>query len=245
MLRSTLLEVQVLYWMPLPGRSDETLQRNLTRTYSTSEGLIKLALDLEHKYAFLTHAPHFVFRSLFLAACTIVSYLRSPPFRPPSLDTTEEIDLVVQNVIKALKTCSVQAEDLPIRATNVMQGYWSVRDRLPPWDICQLRTAKFRHRLGASIMFECLSRWKRDIQRTRDASHAGGLPDANSGKLPFPSSQVWCLLLIVIYIDRLHQQAMLLSLSGRTWTWACLILCCRGLTGLRSWTTLSGTLLHA
>lgn len=186
MLRSTLLEVQVLYWMPLPGRSDEAMQRNLVRTYSTAEGLIKLALDLERKSGFLSHAPHYVFRSLLLAACTIISYVRSP-FWSSSLAPVGGEDLVVQNGVLALKTCSVQADDLPIRGSNVMEAYWSVKDRLPPWDTCQLRAANFKHRLGASIVYDCLGRWKKDLEQTRalvgDPTPAGGPSESYSSKL--------------------------------------------------------------
>jgi transcriptional regulatory protein LEU3 len=190
MLRSTLLEVQVLYWLPLPGRTDEALQMNLMRTYSTSEGLIKLGQDLERKSGFLSHAPHYVFRSMLLAACTIISYLRSP-FPSPRLVPVGQVDAMTQTAIMALKTCSVQADDLPIRGANVMQGYWTVKDRLPPWDICQLGTAKFKHRLGASIVFDCLGRWKKDLEWTRvsaglDATHARRASQSYSGKLSSP-----------------------------------------------------------
>jgi len=173
----------VLYWLPLPGRSHEALQRNLMGTYSTSESLIKLALDLERKSGFLSHAPHYVFRSLLLAACSIISYLRSP-FSGPSLVPVEGIDVVAQNAIMALKSCSVQAEDLPIRGANVMQAYWTVKDRLPPWDIYQMDATKFKHRLGASIVFLCLGRWKKDLERASggDPTHAGGLPEPYTGE---------------------------------------------------------------
>lgn len=189
MLRATLLEIQVLYWMPLPGCSDEALQRNLTSTYSTSEALVKLGLDLEHACGFLSHAPHHVFRSLLLAACTVIQYLRSP-FATSRLVSVGGTDPTVQDAIRALKTCSVQADDLPTRASNMMQGYWNIKARLPPWDISQLRTAKFKHRLGASIVFECFARWKKDLDWTRlsagDSSHAGGLPESHSGRPPPP-----------------------------------------------------------
>lgn len=186
MLRTTLLEVQVLYWMPLPGRSDEALQRNLMRTYSTSEALIKLALDLERKSGFLSHAPHYVFRSILLAACTVVSYMRSP-FRSSTLIPVGGEDLVVQNAILALKTCSVQLDDLPLRGSNVLEAYWSVKDRLPQWDTGQLPTANFKHRLGASIVYDCLGRWKKDLEWTRasagDPPPTGGPSDPYKSKL--------------------------------------------------------------
>jgi acyl-CoA synthetase (AMP-forming)/AMP-acid ligase II len=168
-LRSTLLDVQAMYWMPLPGRSEEALQRNLLRAYRTSESLIRLATDLERTAGFLTHAPHYVFRSLALATCTVILFLRTP-FPNPNLITAREGDLLVHDAMTALRACSVQEDDLCIRAPNLMEAYWSVKDRLPPWDIGQLRTATFTHRLGVSIVYDCLGRWKRDIQSTRAAA---------------------------------------------------------------------------
>jgi hypothetical protein len=103
--------------------------------------------------------------------------------------------VVVQDVISALRACSVQAEDLPTRVANVVKGYWTVRDRLPPWDISQLGTAKFRHRLGASIVFECLGRWKKDLDWTRasagDSAQARGVAASYTGKL-IPAFSVSC-----------------------------------------------------
>lgn len=169
MLRSTLLEVQMLYWMPLSRHSDEALQRNLVRTFGTCEGLIKLALDLERKSRFLSHAPHHVFRSLLLAACSIISYLRSP-FPGYGLVPPGAADTIVRDAILSLKTCSVQPDDLPMRGANIMEAYWSVRDRLPPQDTSQLHTANFKHRLGPSIVYDCLGRWKKDLEWTRTSA---------------------------------------------------------------------------
>lgn len=199
MLRSTLLEVQVLYWMPLPGRSDEALQRLLMRTYNTSDGLIKLALDLDRKSGFLSHAPHYAFRSLLLAACTIISYVRSP-FRSSSLVPVGGEDLVVQNAIFALKSCSVQADDLPIRGSNVMEAYWSVKDRLPPWDTSQLRTVNFKHRLGASIVYDCLGRWKKDLEWTR--ASAGDPPPTGAPSEPYSSRSPLKMLCYCVFNGR-------------------------------------------
>jgi hypothetical protein len=242
MLRSTLLEVQVLYWMPLPGRSDEALQRNLMNTYYTCEGLVKLALDLERKSGFLTHAPHYAFRSLLLAGCTITSYLRSP-FRSTNLVPVGGEDLVVQNVILALKTCSVQADDLPIRGSNVMEAYWSVRDRLPPWDTHQLRNANFKHRLGASIVYDCLGRWKKDLEWTRasagDPTPAGGPSESYSSKLSLELNAVVYYFMLTDY----NFQVTLLLLLDKTRISACLILYSGVLTGHRLWTISNGTFL--
>jgi len=187
MLRSTLLEVQILYWMPLHERSDEALQRNLERTFNTCEGLVKLALELERKCRFLSHAPHYILRSLLLATCSIISYLRSP-FPTPSSITVGGADKVVHEAISALKACSVQPEDLPIRGLNLMEAYWSIKDRLSPWDTCQLPTANFKHRLGAGIIYDCLGRWKRGVEWTRasaaDPTLAGAPSETYSSMLP-------------------------------------------------------------
>ena len=185
MLRSSLLEIQVLYWMPLPGCSDETLRRNLTRTFCTSESLVKLALDLQSQSGFLSHAPHYVFRSLLLAGSAIISYLRSP-YQGAGSAPPGGSDLLMRDMVLALKSCSVQADDLPTRGSALVEAYWSVRDRLPPWDASQLRPADFKHRLGAALVYDCLGRWKKDMDSTRNpggiSAPGGGPTEAYGGE---------------------------------------------------------------
>lgn len=188
-LRCVLLEVHILYWLPLPGSSDETLSRCLTKSFHTSEGLIRLALQLERNFSFLSHAPHFVFRSLLTAACVIMAFLRSP-YAADGEEDKRMADLLVRDTVAALSACSVLEGDLCMRGPYLMESFWNMRKNMPRWDTRLLGTSNFTHRLGASIVYDCLGRWKRDVERIRE--NAGGAPprpgeDQANGKNPVPA----------------------------------------------------------
>jgi hypothetical protein len=172
-LRCVLLEVHILYWLPLPGSSDEILRRCLTKSFHTSEGLIRLALQLERNFSFLSHAPHFVFRSLLTAACVIMAFLRSA-YAPDGEEDQKMADRLVRDSVAALSACSVLEGDLCMRGPYLMESIWNMRKSAPRWDARVLGTSNFTHRLGASIVYDCLGRWKRDVERIRES--AGSAP---------------------------------------------------------------------
>lgn len=184
-LRSVLLEVHVLHWLPSPGTSDETLKRNVTECFHTAEGLVRLALQLERNFSFLSHSPHFVFRSLLAAACAIIGFLRSP-YAPSGADEIKAADILVRDSLAALRACSVMDGDLCMRGPLMMESYWSMKDRMPRWDTRQLGTVNFTHRLGASIVYDCLGTWKREVERVRES--AGVVPPSQSKLLLLLSS---------------------------------------------------------
>lgn len=184
-LRSVLLEVHVLHWLPSPGTSDETLKRNVTKCFHTAEGLVRLALQLERNFSFLSHSPHFVFRSLLAAACAIIGFLRSP-YAPSGADEIKAADILVRDSLAALRACSVMDGDLCMRGPLMMESYWSMKDRMPRWDTRQLGTVNFTHRLGASIVYDCLGTWKREVERVRES--AGVVPPSQSKLLLLLSS---------------------------------------------------------
>ncbi|KAL1882776.1 hypothetical protein VTK73DRAFT_901 [Phialemonium thermophilum] len=179
----TLLDLQLLYLMPLPGFSDETLKRNVIKCYNTAENLVRLALKLEREAGFLTHAPHFVFRALLAASCVCISFFLSPTGRSIGVEAGESL---IDEVIVAMRTCSVQEGDLAGRATNMMERYWSVRHHFSNTDVWKLGLSSFTHRLGASLVFDCIRKWKTEVEHVRSSGPAG--PSGQDVALPPPGA---------------------------------------------------------
>ncbi|KAK1765730.1 hypothetical protein QBC33DRAFT_495072 [Phialemonium atrogriseum] len=172
----TLLDLQIYYLMPLPGFSEEILKRNVLRCYNTAQSLVRLALKLQRDTAFLTHAPHFVFRALLAASCVFLTFQLSSYALAFEGDSGEAL---IGDALAAMRACSVQEGDLPVRASNMMEKYWSVRHRIPKSDDWKSGPSCFAHRLGASIAFDCLRKWKKELEQVR--SSASNLPEQGPG----------------------------------------------------------------
>ncbi|KAK4231535.1 hypothetical protein QBC38DRAFT_465998 [Podospora fimiseda] len=161
-LLSTLLEIQTYYFMPLPGYSEELFKRNVIKCYCTAESLIHSATRLHRETAFLHYAPHFVFRTLLSSICVVMSVHLSSYTKGFQADT---VDALIKEALRAMRICSVQENDLHIRATNMLEKYWEMRTHIPRSDS---GVSVYTHRLGASLTFDCLRRWKKDVEQARD-----------------------------------------------------------------------------
>jgi transcriptional regulatory protein LEU3 len=186
---STQLEIQTYYFMPLPPASPSLLQRNLLKTYTTAEAIIRVTTNLHRTISFLSYAPHFVFRTLLSSICVIMSVHLSS-LNPES--QFDAIDPLVKEALLAMRICSVQEGDLHIRVTNMIEKYWNLRARVPRSETAGV--SEYTHRLGASLTFGCLRRWRKDVEQTRDASTPG--PAQQGLDLPRKFLSWTCLLLL-------------------------------------------------
>ena len=164
-LLSTLLEIQVYYFIPLPGYSEDILKRNVLKCYTTAEAVIHQATQLQRERAFLHYAPHFIFRHLLLATCVILSVHFSSYTKGFQADSMDEL---VKEAIRCMRTCSVQGNDLHTRGPNMVENFWNMRERLPRTTFADMGVSMFTHRLGASLAFDCLRRWKKDVEAARE-----------------------------------------------------------------------------
>jgi len=144
--------------------SPETLKRNVLKAYNTAQLLIRQALKLQNEMTYLSYAPHFVCRSLLTAATITLSVLLSEHMRDVPLHSKQ---FTMQEAISAIRMCSIHEGDLPSRASNMIERYWSLNQMLPPLDIPIKEVRNYSNRLGTSLAFDCLRRWKRDIERNR------------------------------------------------------------------------------
>jgi len=173
------LEIQTYYFAPSPKADKGALRRNIARAYHTARMLIGLAQRLEAAQAFLTHGPHHIFRSVLEAACVMVISSHSVYGPDLAVGTT---DADMQAALQALRTCSVQEGDLAARAAKMMESYWSLRHLMPA---AGLGLSKYRRRVGAVVVFDCLKTWKSNLEDARKAGghHApgGGASDQGGG----------------------------------------------------------------
>ena len=175
--------------MPLPGFSEEILKRNLSKCYNTAEGVIRLALKLQQDLDFLSHAPHSVFRALITATCVCLVIQRS---HYGSAYEDEVGDALVNDALQAMSACSAQDGDIQMRGTKMVERYWSVRQHIPRTEIGKPADSSFTHRLGASLVFGCLRRFKREIEQVRSNNTGPNNLPAQGGAEPsgksFPPS---------------------------------------------------------
>ena len=163
--------------------SPEILKRNVLKAYNTAQLLIRQALKLQDEMVYLSYAPHFVCRSLLTAATVTLSLLLSEYMKDMPLQAKQ---LTMQEAISAIRMCSVHDGDLPTRASNMIERYWSLNQMLPPIDVPIKEVRNYSHRLGTSLAFDCLRRWKRDMERNRPPpAPVKRQPDGTPGQFPF------------------------------------------------------------
>jgi hypothetical protein len=163
-LLSTLLDVQTYYFMPATDFSPEILKRNVLKAYSTAQLLVRQAHKLHADSGFLYYAPHFVCRSLLAAACITLTVLLSNMMTDVPLHQKQT---EMQEALSAIQKCSVSDGDLPFRASNMIERYWSINQLLPPMEVHIKEVRDFSQRIGVSFAFDCLRRWKRDLEKSR------------------------------------------------------------------------------
>lgn len=168
---STLLEVQVYYYIPVAGFSQDIFKRNALRCHTTAQSLIRLAMKLHGEISFLSHAPHFVCRSLLTAACATISSLVSPTLKDCIENHIQQdgysTDALVAEAISVVRFCSVQDGDLPTRASKMLESAWNIRHMLPATEFSHLALPEQSHRMRLGLPLDCIRRWKLAMDQIR------------------------------------------------------------------------------
>lgn len=158
------LEVQAYYFVSPPDqRSNFT--HNVLRIYNTSQNLINIVHALESTSKLLTHNTQWIYRALIDAGCILLSILHSNA--SPQHISESDADAIAEQVISLLRTCSVRENDLPKRASIILETFWSVRSVLPKWDI---PVGAYPDRLGAATSYWCLTRFKHALQEAKKST---------------------------------------------------------------------------
>ncbi|KAI0887469.1 uncharacterized protein GGS22DRAFT_157231 [Annulohypoxylon maeteangense] len=154
------LEIQTYYMIPLPGYDSEALKRNIMRTYSTAQAVIRSALALDSDTDFLRHVPHFHFRALMAAGGIIYRVLHSSYLQLMDRASAERD---AADAVTASRRARVADNDLPTRLGNLFESWCHrlVRGAAVPV-FTEEPVSSFSHRLSASVMYDCMTRWKTD-----------------------------------------------------------------------------------
>ncbi|KAJ2896133.1 uncharacterized protein MKZ38_005857 [Zalerion maritima] len=180
-LRHTLLEIQSYYFLPPPTSASTTstslslhTQERILRAYHTSRRLLTGSITTDSRSRTLSEGsfplrtfPHWRFRSILLAACIVFKVIQSASLTANvrlSLNTDAQKRSVASQCIEALKACSIRPGDLPERASGLFQAYWEFTRKMarggnPVGGDAEL-CLEFTQRLGASVTFDCVKRWK-------------------------------------------------------------------------------------
>ncbi|KAK6208047.1 binuclear zinc transcription factor [Colletotrichum tabaci] len=169
-------ELQSYHFVPLASVDKSTFRHNVNRAYSTAQALINLSLRLEASRRFLSHAPYHVFRTILDAAAVVFDVLFSGHATDVELANAE---VSIRNSQEALRRCSVQEGDFPMRALRMSESYWSLRHMMPA---LEAPISQYPHRTGAVIAFGTLRRWKKELDQARVEYGGGGSGGGGGGQ---------------------------------------------------------------
>ncbi|KZL78437.1 binuclear zinc transcription factor [Colletotrichum tofieldiae] len=182
-------ELQSYYFTPLSTVDKSTFRHNVNRAYSTAQALINLSLRLDASHRFLFHAPQHVFRTILDAVAVVFDVLMSGHATDVELANAE---VSIKNSQEALRRCSVQEGDFPMRVLRMSESYWSLRHMMPA---LEAPISQYPHRTGAVIAFGTLRRWKKALDQARvgyggqGTAAAGGVGGAGgAGGAPAPGT---------------------------------------------------------
>ncbi|KAL5612839.1 uncharacterized protein BROUX77_002995 [Berkeleyomyces rouxiae] len=180
----TRLEIQAYYFVAKSDPESPTLRHNMLRAYRTATSLIDLAVKLEESVQFLHHAPSHIFRYILEASCLVMRVCMSTNLSsllPGTGTGTGNISPAaaissINTCTRALRACSVQDNDMPIRTLKIMESFWSLQAVMPSFG----PVSELHHRIGSSLTFDSLRRWKvllEGLQReSRESRGRVGLP---------------------------------------------------------------------
>lgn len=144
-----------------------TFRHNVNRAYSTAQAIINLSLRLDNAQRFLFHAPQHVFRTILDAVAVIFDVILSGHATDVELANAE---VSIKNSQEALRRCSVQEGDFPMRALRMSESYWNLRHMMTALDA---PISQYPHRTGAVVAFGTLRRWKKELDQARMVQGGG------------------------------------------------------------------------
>lgn len=169
------LEIQQFYMLPIPGYDQETLKNDILRAYNTAQTIVKDMVKLDSKTDFLLYAPHFYFRALICAACTICKVIRSSY---KNLVSWGEVGRFTDDIIFMIKKSIIMEGDLASRLVNILEP-WLELAHGQEWN--EEPVSSFTQRLSAGPTLDCLWRWKHDQENLINAKGQVPPPDGTDG----------------------------------------------------------------
>lgn len=162
--------------MPLPGYDPAVLKGHILRAYNTAQTLLRDAVALDAATDFLRHAPHFYFRALLCAACTLCKVVRSTH---KSLLDRAQVEQSAADILALTKKAVILEGDLATRLAHLMEPWLQPALDQPEWD--EDPVSSFTRRLAAGPTLDCLLRWKHDHEVNNAKSQQLPPPDGADG----------------------------------------------------------------
>jgi hypothetical protein len=148
----------------------------IIRSYAAACELITDILSTDASYGVLAFAPIMYPRMMWTAAYLILKVLNSSYSQHVDCESGASL---FHSIVAAVRRCSVDENDLAIRGANILADAWYRRNEMNE-DRSKEPELVTRSRLGASLMFDCLWRWKEQCLKTESLQNANPGP---TGKL--------------------------------------------------------------
>lgn len=180
------LEIQTYYLLPPRGHdaaatSPQQRRHDAARAGATARAVLREALALDRQRRFLRYAPHWYFRALLAALCVVSTVRTFTAATTTAADenTNDDDDAAaIADGIEIARRSIVQDGDLPARLAALLESYYRLgvvpgRESGPNGEPVS-RT--FTHRLGASVTFACVKRWKDELANARSKNQPSSSP---------------------------------------------------------------------
>jgi hypothetical protein len=176
-LRGARLHLEVYHWL---GRNwTEDKRKGVLKSYYTANALINDFVSADSSFQVLLYGPIIYPRLLFNAAYIILRVITS------SLSSWVDIDAgtsMFHTAVECMRRCSSHDNDITSRAATIISNVWEHRDELFRKEKLAEPGLISRSRLGGSLTFDCLWRWKDKY------------PDKRVSNAPYRSVH-WCMFL--------------------------------------------------
>lgn len=181
-LQNARLHMQCLYL--LCDSQSNSRAPGILRAYSTATDMITTILSDEKCHDVLPFAPQRMSRMIFMAALLILRVLHST--LAADLDYKRG-QLLFNAAAFSLRQFSVMqnGRDQPVRASEMLRAFWRAAERSPTMSTQDI-TLRAKSRMGASLVYDCLLRFR---DQSNAMTSAENLASTSSTSAPEPISQ--------------------------------------------------------
>jgi hypothetical protein len=150
----TRLYLAAFHWLCRSPAEERRL--GILRSYAVSVTFINDLLAADVSFNVLSYCPTSLWRMLFNASYIILKVLNS--------SFSQYVDcsagaVLFHATVAALRKCSIEEDDMSIRASKILADVWNHRDEVLG-DKSTEPVLVTRSRIGTNILIDCLWRWK-------------------------------------------------------------------------------------
>jgi hypothetical protein len=159
------VQLGVYHWLGPPSPARE---KGIIGSYAAASVLINEILAADASYGVLAFTPIIYPRIMWTTAYLILKVLNSSYSQYVDCEAGATL---FHSIVAAIRRCSVEENDLAIRGANILADVWYRRSEIIENQNVEPELVT-RSRLGASLMFDCLWRWKEQCLKTESLQNA-------------------------------------------------------------------------